>query len=151
MNAFGKLSLRERILILTLLPLVLVFAGYRLVWSPLQVAQEAARSDIASFRLVQDTAALALRGGAPEPQIVDEMPLPTRITSSAAERGLDLRRIEPEGQGSRVTLDDTSFSAILVWLADLEGLHNVTVRAIQIDRRPEPGIVSARLLLERLP
>ncbi len=149
MTAFSKLSSRERLLILAVLPLALLLIGYQFVWQPMQDAQTRARADIAAFRLVQDTAALALRVDVPAPVANDDMPLATRITSSAAEMGLSLRRIEPEGQGSRVTLEDTAFSSVLVWLADLEELHNVTVRAIQIDRRPEPGIVTARLLLER--
>jgi general secretion pathway protein M len=79
---------------------------------------------------------------------VNDMPLPARITKSAQDTGLVLRRIEPEGSGSRVTLDEAAFSTVLLWIADLEEQHDVSVRAIEIDRRPTPGIVSARLLLD---
>ncbi len=151
MKAFNALSTREKILILAVLPLVALFAGYRFVWQPVQAARSEARAEIAAYRLVTDTAALAQRGEAPAPRAINDTPIATRITRSAEAAGLSLRRIEPDGQGSRVTLDDTPFATVLTWLADLEQTDAVTVRALEIDRRPEPGIVSARLLLEVLP
>ncbi len=151
MTAFANLSAREKVLILAVLPLIVLVAGYRLVWQPVQAARFDARADIAAYRLVVETAALAERGDAPAPRPVDDTPIATRITRSAEAAGLSLRRIEPEAQGSRVTLDDSQFATVLTWLADLELSHAVTVRAIEIDRRPEPGLVSTRLLLEVLP
>ncbi len=151
MNAFANLSTREKVLILAVLPLVVLVVGYRMIWQPVQAARLEARADIAAYRLVVETAALAKRGDASAPRPIDNTPIATRITQSADTAGLSLRRIEPEGQGSRVTLDDTPFATVLTWLADLEISHSVTARAIEIDRRPEPGIVSARLLLEVLP
>ncbi len=151
MKSFAALSSREKILILAVLPLVALFAGYRFVWLPVQAARVGARADIAAYRVVIDTAALAQRGDAPAPRAINDTPIATRITRSAEAAGLPVRRIEPDGQGSRVTLDDTPFATVLTWLSDLEQVDGVTVSAIEIDRRPEPGIVSARLLLEVLP
>jgi general secretion pathway protein M len=148
MSAFSTLSQREKILVGAVLPIVLVLAGFKFAWQPMAAAQDQARADISSFRLVQDTAALALRGDVVVVTSVNDMPLPARITKSAQDTGLVLRRIEPEGSGSRVTLDEAAFSTVLLWIADLEEQHDVSVRAIEIDRRPTPGIVSARLLLD---
>lgn len=148
MSLLSNLSKRERILVLIVLPLVVLVAGYRFVWQPIEASRAQARADISAFRLVQDTAALARQGGAPVAVAVNDTPLPTRITGSARDAGLTLRRIEPEGQGIRVTLDETPFATVLQWLADLEETHDVAVRAIEVDRRPAPGVVSARLLLD---
>jgi len=151
MRFFSTLSAREKFLLMAVLPLVLLATGYRFIWQPVQAARLQARAEISAYRLVIDTAALAQRGEIPAVRPVNDTPIATRITQSAEAAGLPLRRIEPDGGGIRVTLDDTPFATVLTWLADLEIANDVTVRALEIDRRPEPGIVSARLLLEVLP
>ena len=50
----------------------------------------------------------------------------------------------------RILLDDVPFAALMLWLAELETAQGVTARAVEINRRPAPGMVSARLLLEPL-
>jgi general secretion pathway protein M len=148
MSAFSNLSRREKILVGIVLPMVVLLVGYKFVWVPLATARDQMRVNIAAYRLVQDTAALALHGGVVAPTPVNDTPLPTRITRSAQDTGLVVRRIEPEGSGTRVTLDETPFSTVMLWIANLEDQHDVSLRAIEMDRRPTPGMVSARLLLD---
>lgn len=148
MSAFSNLSRREKILVGIVLPMVVLLVGYKFVWAPLATARVQLRVNIAAYRLVQDTAALALHGGVVAPTPVNDTPLPTRITRSTQDTGLVVRRIEPEGSGTRVTLDETPFSTVMLWIANLEDEHDVSLRAIEMDRRPTPGMVSARLLLD---
>tara|TARA_R100000655_G_scaffold5499_4_gene16927 strand:- start:2657 stop:3112 length:456 start_codon:yes stop_codon:yes gene_type:complete len=150
MKAFAALNPRERRLVSIVLPLAIVVVGYQFLWVPLQRAQAEARADIQAFRLVQDTAALASVDTIVSLQPLNETPLATRITTSASAANLTLRRIEPENDSIRVTLDDTPFATILLWLSDLEEQHDVRVEALEVDRRPAPGRVSARLLLGSL-
>jgi general secretion pathway protein M len=150
MKAFAALNPRERHLVSIVLPLAIVVVGYQFLWAPLQRAQAEARADIQAFRLVQDTAALASVDTIVSLQPLNETPLATRITTSASAANLTLRRIEPENDSIRVTLDDTPFATILLWLSDLEEQHDVRVEALEVDRRPAPGRVSARLLLGSL-
>lgn len=147
MKAFAALNPREKSLVSIVLPLAIVVAGYQFLWAPLQSAQAEARADILAFRLVQDTAALASVDTMVAVAPLNDTPLATRITTSASAANLILRRIEPENDSIRVTLDDTPFATILLWLSDLEGQHDVKVEALEVDRRPAPGRVSARLLL----
>lgn len=150
MTGFDRLSRREKYLVALVIPLALLVALYRFVWMPLQLAEAQARADIAAYRLVQDTAALAARAEIAPTAPVNDTPLATRITSSASAAQLTLRRIEPEGDGIRVTLDDTPFATLLLWLSDLEEQHDVILEALEVDRRPAPGVISARLLLGAL-
>ena len=149
MGALARLSTREKVMILTVLPLAAFVAAYYFVWQPLTAARDRHRADIAAYQQVIDTAALA-GSEAVVARPVNDTPIATRITTSAETAGLPLRRIESEGAGVRVLLDDVPFAGVLVWLADLEDLHGVTASAVEFNRRPEPGIVSARLLLEPL-
>ena len=150
MTGFDRLSRREKYLVALVIPLALLVALYRFVWMPLQLAEAQARADIAAYRLVQDTASLAARAEIAPTAPVNDPPLATRITSSASAAQLTLRRIEPEGDGIRVTLDVTPFATLLLWLSDLEEQHDVILEALEVDRRPAPGVISARLLLGAL-
>lgn len=149
MAGFHGLSTREKVLILTVLPLALLVAIWHFAWKPLTAARIKLKNEIATYQLVADTAALSDTVQA-RPRPVDTTPIATRITDAAADAGLPLRRIEPEGNGMRISVDDVPFATVMLWLADLEAAHGVTVTATEINRRPEPGIVSARMLLETL-
>ena len=140
------LSARERVLVLLILPAVLLLAGLRFGWQPLQEVRAAREAEIATYRLVGHAAAQA---GAQAPAAeLDPMPFAARVTQAAEAAGLELRRIEPEGERLRVAVEDASFAQVLLWIADLEAERRVTLAAIELDRRTAPGTVSARLLLE---
>lgn len=149
MAGFHSLTTREKVMILTVLPLALLVALWYFAWKPLSATRIELMNDIATYQLVADTAALSDVAQA-RPRPVNTTPIATRITDAAAAAGLPLRRIEPEGTGMRISVDDVPFATVVLWLADLEAAHGVTVIAAEINRRPEPGIVSARLLLEAL-
>ncbi len=149
MTVLDRLSARERVLLGAILPLALIVAGYRLAWSPIEVARAARSDEIARYRMVamaadhRDTAAPA---AAP----VDRGPLATRITRSADAAGLSLRRLEPDGTMLRVSIDEAAFADVMGWLAALETEEGVRVAAIQMDRRLAPGAVSAQITLEEM-
>lgn len=146
MRALSNLAGRERVLLLLVLPTVLLLAGLRFGWQPLQDLRAAREAEIASHRLVTQAAAQAgTLAPAVEP---DPTPFASRVTESAEAAGLRLRRIEPEGEGLRVAIEDAPFSQVVLWIADLEGERGVLLAAIELDRRTAPGNVSARLLLE---
>ena len=153
MTWFQALTLREKVLVLALLPIAVFSIGYQFAWLPLSVQREDYTKQIESYQLVKQTALLAdqtanqLTAILPLPQ---NIPLVSRITQSSDEAGIVLRRIETDGNGIRVTLADTSFNELTFWLANLEQVSGVIVTAIEIDRRTEPGTVSARILFEDL-
>ena len=147
-----NLSPRERSLVTLLLPVVVLAGIFQFVWLPVQASRIARQSEIAAYTQVIDrVAALGTTSGSNLIIATPTIPLSTRITQSAESAGLSLRRLEPEGDMLRVTLDDVAFANVMLWLSDLEVSQSVIVSAIEIDRRTAPGMVSARLLLKGTP
>lgn len=112
----------------------------------------AARGE-ALARIAEMDAALARLESLPDDDApasaIDMRAVPAIVTDTAPEYDLVLRRIEPEGAGARVVIEDAGFAEIMRWIAALEGAHGLRLSAIEIDRRPEPGVVSARATLEK--
>ena len=77
-------------------------------------------------------------------------PVPAILTGTAPDFGLAILRIEPE-VGGRAALCSRmpSSPASSAGSRALERAHGLRLAALEMDRRPEPGIVSARLTLER--
>ncbi|HEX8302623.1 type II secretion system protein GspM [Sphingomonas sp.] len=137
---WGGLSRRERILIATMSTLlaavVLVFG----VIKPLQSARAAAISDIRTYETLNARilAAGTLTRAAPRRQGA-----PVKIAGDAA---VALRlAVTPEGipGGARVTVADANYDTLIAWLADLAATSDLRARRISIQRRPQPGRVSA--------
>lgn len=80
---------------------------------------------------------------------LDERSLNVIVTESSAAFQLTIRRLEPEGNRIRVSLEDATFDALVLWLESLWGDHGLRVNEIEVSRRPAPGIVNATLTLER--
>lgn len=138
---------RERLL---LGALGAALAAYLLftVAQPLLTARGAALAAVGQHEAaLARLAALPDAGAAPRP--ADNRPVPAVVTATAPAFDLAIRRIEPEGAGARVVVEDAGFAEVLMWIEALEREHGLRLAAIEMDRRPEPGVVSARLTLER--
>lgn len=146
------LTQRERTLVSLALAGVILAATFQFIWLPVQAKRAALSTEIAGYTQVMDRIA-AMGPDTPilQPATGAIPPLSTRVTQSADVAGLVLRRLEPEGDMLRVTVDDVAFANVILWLSDLETTHAVIVAGIEVDRRPAPGIVSARLLLRGNP
>lgn len=145
--AWTRLSLRERLLVGALGMILVAYLAVTQGLQPLLAARAAAQADIARHE-----AALARIEAAPEPgaaPALSDGPVSAVLTETAPEFGLAIRRIEPEGGGARLTLEDVEFAAVLLWLEELERAHGVRTVSVEMDRRPEPGVVTARLGLAR--
>lgn len=59
-----------------------------------------------------------------------------------------MTRVQPEGQGARLWFDSVSFDALMSWLAELETRQNLNISQLAVDAGSEPGLVSARVLVE---
>ncbi|WP_299689804.1 type II secretion system protein M [uncultured Tateyamaria sp.] len=78
-------------------------------------------------------------------------PLRQRVTASARSADIDIRRLDPQGSLLSVSLDAVPFTALIGWLDTLTSRSGVRVRSAEIGRRPEPGIVTARIVMEDAP
>ncbi len=86
----------------------------------------------------------------PSRSTVDQ-PLRQRVTASARAASINIRRLDPQGTALSVTLDAVAFTALIGWLEMLTKASHVQVFSAEIGRRAEPGIVSARIVLEDAP
>lgn len=141
-------SQRERLLLGALAATAGVWLAVTAVVQPLLGAHAAAEASI-----TRADAALARLAALPAADAAattgDAQPATAVITATAPDYGMTIRRLEPDGDGARVTLADAGYPEILRWVQALESQHDLHVASIQIDRRPDPGLVSATMTLQR--
>lgn len=145
---FDERTARERVLLLAMAVLALVWVLYAGIWQPLQAREAALLA-----RIDRHERAVAILRAAPVVQAqtaaTDTRPVPVIVTDTAAAFSLTIRRLEPEGDGARVILDEVAFEAVVFWLDRLEQNHGLRVTTIEMTRRPAPGVVTATLTLQR--
>ena len=139
-------SRREQRLLGMCLVLVAGFALVQWGWRPLA----AARADLLAA-IARHEQALTVLAGLPDPQtsapVADPRPLSEILTESAADYGLTIHRLETQGDGAEVVLEDVAYDALILWLDGLETGYRVRLLAIDLARRPVAGAVTARLTL----
>ena len=146
---WARRSLRERWLLAGLAGAAAAYLAVAVVAQPLLAARAAALAAIAGHdRALAQLAALPAEAAPPAPRSTG-LPVTAVLTETAPEFELAIRRIEPEGAGARLVLDDADFAGVLLWIEELERDHGLRLTAVEMDRRPEPGVVAARMSFER--
>lgn len=143
----NRLSTRERLLLGSALVLGIGAAVYSLAIVPQGEARARALAEIARFDAVARH--VGEDGVALPAALPDTRPVPAIVAESARDAAIPIRRLEPEGALTRLTLDAVGFTDLMTWLADLDTLHAIRVASVEMERQPEPGVVTARLALER--
>ena len=140
-------SVRERHLLAVLAAVAAAALLWALVWQPLARAHAKAVADIHAY----DELIAQLRVAGPDVARVAatrRVSAATVINDSASRAGLTIRRLEPQGARTEVTLEEVPFDKLTGWLAGLEHDAGLTVAAIKIERRPAPGVVTVQLTLK---
>ena len=146
---WAQRTARERILIGAM---ALALGGYLLaVWAvqPLLASRSEALATIAQIDRALAQLASSPESVAAQPAAISDQPVTTIVTETAVEFGMTIRRIETEAAGARLSIDDAAFDNVLRWIEGLETDHGLRVVAVEMDRRPEPGMVSASLTVAR--
>jgi type II secretory pathway component PulM len=101
--------------------------------------------------IAERDAMLARLAGLPngDAAIPSAEPVTAIVTASASSYELTIRRIEAEGEGARLEIEDAGFPELVLWIEELERAHALRLLTIEIQQRPEPGLVGARLTLGR--
>lgn len=146
----GQRTDRERVLLGAGFLFAVMWFGITVVWQPLRLHRANLEATIARY----DSGLAALQNPAfsvadPQAPAADSRPVPVIITDTAAVFQLVIRRLEAEGTGARVVLEEATFEQVILWLEALERDHSLRVRDLEMTRRPAPGIVSVSLGLER--
>ncbi|WP_054006544.1 type II secretion system protein GspM [Cypionkella psychrotolerans] len=147
---FEQRTARERLLLGVLSACALLWVGVALIWQPLRQY----RTDLVNKIALYDAGLTALENpafaaGGAAAAIVDNRPVPVILTDSAATAQLVIRRLEAEGGGARVVLEEASFDQVILWLEALKREHGLSVSDLEMTRRPAPGVVTTTFALER--
>ncbi|MES9970494.1 MAG: type II secretion system protein M [Candidatus Thiodiazotropha sp.] len=61
-----------------------------------------------------------------------------------------IQRIKPQGDnGVQLWIEQAPFDTLLKWLGELTQTHAIEIDSLTIDRQEKPGLVNARLVLQR--
>jgi general secretion pathway protein M len=145
------LSARDRGAVHGMIVVGAVLLVYGAVWKP--VADWRDRAD-ARYRqtvlvhewIVANEARLQAAGPATGERRAGTL-LVSLVANSAAGAGIQITRVQPEGQGEGVSvvLQDQDFNQVLHWLDQLTRREQLTVRQLSIDGQANPGRISARI------
>lgn len=143
-------SERERTLLALAVAAFLLWLGVAAVWQPLlrHKADLETKRHFYATGLVTLEATAVFPGNQPAAES-DSRPVPVILTDSAAVFQVVIRRLEADGNGARIVLEEATFEQVILWLEALQRDHGLRVRDLEMTRRPAPGMVSVSLALER--
>ncbi len=141
---------RDRLALVVLGCALVLTLLYLLLWRPVVQHAEQARSHLQQQRTLHQYLqehAPQVRAQQSKPQLsVDPAALQGLVTASASSQGLNIERMDNQGDGGlQISLQPTDFNRLLRWLVSLEE-QGVRVDEAGLERA-DKGLVSARLLL----
>lgn len=149
---------REQRIVLSGLVALVVLLLWLGVWEPIAESRAALRSETSTLSTdlawMQQVADQVRRRGAQQRSQPSSIgaggSVLTLIEISANAAGIKeaLGRVQPEGQGARLSFDEVGFDSLVGWLNDLENRHGLQIRQLAVDVSSSPGMVSARLMVE---
>lgn len=150
---------REQLALTLAAAALLLFLLYLMAWQPFSQAVEQKRllvkSQQATLSWMQNnlTEIQRLRGsvGASRKAASNEALL-TLVDRTAKQRQLRQRiqRIKPQGdQTVQLWVEQVAFDTLLIWLGELTQKYGIQIDSLNIDRQELPGLVNARLVLQR--
>lgn len=157
-SRFEELSARERLLLVGGSLAVVVTLVYLVLVEPLARAHRERTEALASARAIahQLEAAAASVGSASRSagtaNLGRNMSLLAAVDQSTRTGTLTKapERLQPEGEREvKVWFSDVSFDSLVAWLAELQTRYGVAVQTVDIEAKPTPGMVDARLSLTR--
>lgn len=162
MNAFvmelqqrwSAMESREQRALMGLSVFMLVVVFYLAIWVPVHDYADSARSNFdrhqTLYQYLKATEAEA-RSSASSPGATrpSGQSLLSVVSSVARSVSINPSRLQPEGGDSvSVWFEGVAFSQLMQWLEKLEYERGITVKQLSIEKRDQPGQVSARLVLQ---
>lgn len=140
-------SERERLLLSVGSVVLLAAALYFGLYQPLQDSRAANTARL--LRYERTLSALATMPMTAQ-VVADPRPIANIVTESAATQGLTILRLDtPKPQLATVTLQDTPFETLLLWIDALNRDGGVNVASATIRRVDDAGTVSADMVLTK--
>lgn len=153
-----QMAPRERLLVSIAGGVTALALGFLLVWQPLFESTARLREEVADQRgLLQWLHAIEpevqkLRGARGVPGVGAGGSLMSLVDQTSTRSGLKsfVTRIQPEGDKEvRVWLEQAPYDEVMRWLITLELDAGVRIVEFNVSRGPAPGLVGARINLQR--
>ncbi len=153
-----QMAPRERLLVGIAAGVVALMLGFLLIWQPLFGSTARLREEVAGQReLLQWLHAVEpevqrLRGERSVPGTARGGSLMSLVDQTSNASGLKsfVTRIQPEGDKEvRVWLEQAPYDEVMRWLITLELDAGVRIVEFNVSRGPSPGLVAARINLQR--
>lgn len=154
---WAGLAPRERVILLGGSAFLLVLAVWVGIWEPLIAGRAELRQEVRTLsaerlwmeQVVDDVRRRARVQQGSSTGAGGSVLTLVEVSANAAGLKSALSRVQPEGEGARLSFDQVGMDALLVWLADLEQRQGLRVAQLALDVSDTSGMVSARLLVER--
>ncbi len=150
---------REQLTLVVGAGVLLLFLLYLLAWQPFVASVEQKRLLIKSQQTtlnwmqqnlseIQHIRSQTRTNGA----VRSNEALLTLVDRTAKQSQLrqQIQRIKPQGDDTvQLWVEQAAFDTLLKWLGDLSLQYGIQIESLNIDRQDSPGIVNARLVLQR--
>lgn len=145
-----QLDTRERLALSVLATFLAVFVLYMAAVKPLYASRQQAADQLLRqqqlLSLLQANTSTLQQGGSARSSGESLMAV---INASAANHHVVPRRVDPDGNGMRVSVEQTAFDDLANWLTELEQQQGIHVRDAHVERESgDRQGVSARFTLE---
>ncbi|MCU7810569.1 MAG: type II secretion system protein M [Candidatus Thiodiazotropha sp. (ex Notomyrtea botanica)] len=149
---------REQLALILAAAALLLFLLYLMAWQPFSQAVEQKRllvkSQQATLSWMQNnlTEIQRLRGSGTNRKTTSNEALLTLVDRTAKQRQMrqQIQRIKPQGDKTvQLWVEQVAFDTLLIWLGELTQKYDIQIDSLNIDRQELPGLVNARLVLQR--
>ena len=138
-------SVRDQRVLGAVMALLFAALWYQLAWLPFDRMRQAARAELRELSAASQ--ALARLPGNAAARPLDPDNLQTAIADRIEAEGLVVSAMETEAGRIVISFETVPFEAFARWLFSVSTLADIRIEAAQIERRPEPGTVSADIEL----
>ena len=158
---FANLEQREQWIVGVGGIVVAIIVLWGFIWTPLDKGHRNLEANVADWqRALTEIRGIAAQGSQTGSTLqgpsIDTNQTPVIIVDQTLrERGLTnaVQRQQPTPNGINVVFEDVPFDQLVVWLGDLYVNYGLAVQngSLTLASRSEPGLINARLTLERAP
>ncbi|MCG7954344.1 MAG: type II secretion system protein M [Candidatus Thiodiazotropha endolucinida] len=137
---------------------VLLLLIYLIVWHPFQQSLEQkallVKSQESTLQWMKDNADLVknMRSNQPGKGAASNEALLTLVDRTAKRVQLrqQIKRIKPQGDDSvQLWVEQASFDTLIRWLGQMTQEYALNIESLNIDRQDAPGLINARVVLQR--
>lgn len=155
---WNALTPREHVLISVMLTSLTLFGVYYGLLAPLKNYQQSGvlalkAAKVESSQLAQSLSEYQkLQAQAkPQPLAQSNQDLRSSIASAARKTGLQINRIQPDGEKRLIlTMNETQPSVLFRWLSEMRDTHGATIVRASLEPDDKESSLRVRLVIERM-